>query len=160
MSQEFNGPVGDVAGRDINKTRITIQLANNGSTNPFVGLTPAGHGGNAHPDELRNHLEHARAAGAVLWRRFMLHRAVFVHLACTLAFALAMLWSWEAPPMSLQGAVALLIGLCAVLPSAWWMVRERAGLEAALNSARERQRTLERDLILAEADAEVRSKGS
>lgn len=151
---------GQAAGRDINdNTRIAIHLTNNGSINQFVGLTPPGNDGNAHPDELRSHLEHARAVGGVLWRRFMMHRAVFVHLACTLAFALAMLWSWEAPPMSAQGAVALLIGSCAVLPSAWWMVHERAALYAALNSARAKQRALERDLVLAEADAEVRTRG-
>ncbi len=112
------------------------------------------------PDLQAQYSQHAHLSEVrkVLLRRFMLHRAVYVHLASVALMAVVMLFAWGDPPGSPASLLLIAVALGAVAPSAFWMVHERNARYAELQSIKEELLAVERVLVRMEAEAEVNAR--
>lgn len=110
---------------------------------------------NLQMQDLHTRRAYLREVRRALRRRFVRHRTVLVFLACCALFIFALLMGWGAPPHSLRGALVLMVGIGCVIPSMFWMARERTALYAELRRNKEERFELECALVRVEAETEA-----
>lgn len=146
MRQEFNGPTGDVAGRDVVNCETLLQAELAIIVRPSEPCPPVT------TEECLAKRERLAAVRAELWRMFLRHPAGIPYVLAMLGFGVLLVATWGHAQLLPHGAIMLAWGVCVVGPTAWAMARAREAMYHELRAVRRELDLVERRLVRAEAE--------